>query len=199
MARTADMLLELVTAAIRDGTVEVTVFGAAMQKCGQLKAWDALQTIRDLQKRSNFKLTEFEMSIYLRSLAECVRIKGGVLRERQLMILSLAWEAWSDSMPFHVTKACIGSAIAVCAAAAPVAKSASLHWAEEMLQLAKNEQTQLDEVQYTSYVNVLAWNALHEKVDELRHNSSLLGWSPNEVTLGGLVNICAETYNAERA
>lgn len=199
MARTADSVLQLVTAAIRNGTVEITVFGAAMQKCGQLKAWDALKTIRDLQKHSGFKLTEIELSIYLHSLAECVRVKGGVLRERQLMILSLGREAWSDSMPFHVTKTCIGSVIAVCAAAAPVAKSESLRWAEEMLLTSKNENVHLDEVEYTPFVNVLAWNNLHGKVDELLRSSSLIGWSPNEVTLGGLINICAETYNAERA
>merc|ERR1712194_794489 len=75
--------------------VEPSVFGSAMQRCGQSRWWDALQDVRQIQLKT-CKLNTTGKNIYITALARAARHERlpGYAPERQRRLVPLAIEAW---------------------------------------------------------------------------------------------------------
>ena len=78
------LLLDLLQAACDAGSVDISIFSAAVQRCGQSRWWRPLQDVLQMQQKAQTKSDSVHVSSVLTALATCLRREGkfGVVAAR---------------------------------------------------------------------------------------------------------------------
>lgn len=196
-SKSIEELLQNLGSAIDTHRVDASVFGAAMQRCGQSRWWDALLTVRMLQKSSGMSLFYVQRNTYLAALRKSVRKEGGfgVVLERQQKAVALGKQVWEEVRPTADDTIGLNAALHLCAAGI---KIEGLEWAEELWQWAKAKGLPLTNESYSAFALVLEGCQLSDRVDEILAKHAEV-WAPDCVALGQLVNSAAEQRNWRRA
>lgn len=196
-----DELLRHLRAAFNFDGVDPSVIGAAMQRCGQGRWWDALQQVREMQRMTGVVLHPIVRNIYITALLRCVRGEQGfgAVSARQQELLRLARQAWEEAEPatdVDTFNSGVGAALSLCAASED---AAALVWGEEIWESARAQSFALYEVAHKQYVTFLAAHGHFERVDAALSASKHVDWSPDCVLLGALVNVAAERCDWRQA
>eukprot|EP00930_Biecheleria_cincta_P061354 TRINITY_DN46920_c0_g1_i1.p1 TRINITY_DN46920_c0_g1~~TRINITY_DN46920_c0_g1_i1.p1 ORF type:complete len:442 (+),score=55.27 TRINITY_DN46920_c0_g1_i1:31-1356(+) len=199
-SRTPKDLLQQLRAFVSSGEVDPSVFGAAMQQCGQSFWWDALLQIDRLRRQAKLTLHPIERNIFLTALARCVRNPAQNQENapsRQKRVLQIAQRIWGeveqplDEDNFNIG---LGVALTVCIAAG---EHAGLCWAEELWSWAeKHQHFQIYPMEYTLMARALEEYACYDRVDKFFQAGH--AWMSNVVMLGALLNIAAKRKHLAR-
>jgi len=202
MAKTSGDVLSSLDDAVKAGNIDVSVFGAAMQRCGQGRWWTTLQEVSKIRRESGTESNWVLTTIQISALAKAVRGEHGygVDTSRQQQLLQLAKSEWSDQDPSQVSGIALGAAWNVCAVCAQgPSRILAASWAEELMDLATLQQAQLSVVEWAQYLQVLEATSQTQRVNELIHDLHANGYKLNSTTLSALVNINADQRNSVRA
>ena len=200
LSRSPNELLKNLQMAINSDLVDTSVFGAAMQRCGQGRWWDALCEVRQRQVNIGIALDKIQGTMYLAALARCVRGEYGFgpIPERQKLIVPLAKQAWTEHRaPNDVQQDnfCFNAALRVCHSAAG---TDGIKWGEELWKWAAASGLELNKVSYTNFILLLEAHGKTPRVDAILSDAAKQGWKPDYATLGGLVNAAAERRDWQR-
>jgi len=203
-SNSAGELLERLRIAMTGGLVDVSVFSAAMQRCGQGRWWDALQEVRDEQLSVGVATSPILCTMYINAMTRSLRSERGfgVVPARQRQVLPFAKAAWDEAgiskhLDFPTAPCALNAALRLCAAVGR--EPAAFEWAAELWTWG-GQCCILDEISYSTFLLVLAVHRMPERVDELLAEAvrrTLL--KPNYILLGGLVNVAAEHRDWRRA
>mmetsp|Transcript_149131 Transcript_149131/g.415652 ORF Transcript_149131/g.415652 Transcript_149131/m.415652 type:complete len:468 (+) Transcript_149131:59-1462(+) len=202
LCRSSSELIGHLRSAIAAGRADASVFGAAMQRCGQSSWWDALLEVRRAQRQAGVTLWPLQRNICLTALSRCVRSAGdgsAAVPSRQRELVSLGREVWDEVGPAtdsDTFKSGLGAALRICAVADGVA---GLDWAEELWTWAQQQRFPLEAISYSNYALVLEVHNQPRRVDELLSACAQKNWRPSVVLLGALVNAAAERHDWLRA
>lgn len=191
-------LLRALHSALENESIDVSVFGAAMQRCGQGQWWDALLQVRGLQQQVGACLGPECLSIFLIALVRSIRGSGSDdALSRQHTALSLAKQAWIEANPSPSNCVVLCSALRLCSVVTEVAEC--LPWAEDLWQQATEDEPQPNSICFGVYALVLEENGLHDRVDELLFECAKGTWEVNRVALGALMNASVDQRNWQRS
>lgn len=195
LCKSSAELLRHVDEAIGTDAVDASVFSAAMQRCGQGRWWEALLRVRALQEECGVVLDPIGQNILMRSLAQCVRGEHGFgpVQDRRDAIVQLGRQAWEGCSQDSIS---LSAALNLCAVADRVEGS---RWADELLVWAQQQNFVMNTLCYTALALVFATHGPPEHVDDLLAKATQKAWTPDEVTLGALVNASAEQRDWHRA
>eukprot|EP00928_Gymnodinium_smaydae_P053071 TRINITY_DN37149_c0_g1_i1.p1 TRINITY_DN37149_c0_g1~~TRINITY_DN37149_c0_g1_i1.p1 ORF type:complete len:446 (+),score=19.79 TRINITY_DN37149_c0_g1_i1:175-1512(+) len=198
-AQTQEELLFRLETFANQGIIDSSVFGAAMQRCGQGFWWDALVRVEALRKNMKFPLYPIERNIFLTALARCVRNPGenrDIEPDRQKQILSMAKEVWVEvEQPRDVDNFNIGlgAALTVCHVSN---EPAGLQWADELWSWAQQQNFRIFPMQYRTMATALEEYGQHDRVDDMfQTNQDMMR---SVVTLGALLNVAAKKKDLRR-
>lgn len=202
MASTPGDVLSLLDAAVKVGNIDASVFGAAMQRCGQGRWWTTLQEVSRIRRDSGTTFVWVQTSIQLSALAKAVRGEQGygIDTSRQQQLLQLAKSEWSEQDASQVSCIALGAAWNICAICAQgPSSSLAASWAEELMDLATQQHVQLSFVEWAQYIQVLEATAQTQRVNEILGELHTNGYKLNSTTLSALININADQKNIFRA
>jgi len=185
--------------AIDSRRIDPSVFGAAMQRCGQGRWWDALLDVRQVQRWLGVRLFSAEGSIYLNALMRSVRSVSseGPTPARQRRLVELGKEAWHEvGGATRIETPMLNAALRLCSAAS---EHAGLVWGEELWAWAQQRGVALNKISYASFALLLESHALSDRVDAMLSGPGMAAWTPDFVDLGALVNVAGELRNWRRA
>ena len=176
--------------ATQKAEVDSSVFGAAMQKCGYRRWWDALLDVYRIQCDMGISLSGIQRCIFLAALGNCLKdrsISHWNMNGRRVKGLVLGKQIWQGmSAPSEATdydyNTALSSALSLCAAVG----EAALPWASEILELPSHFQKNV--FVYTSLLSLYEQTRHHLKVEELLKEMVSKSQPPNVVTLGELMN-----------
>mmetsp|Transcript_168808 Transcript_168808/g.536740 ORF Transcript_168808/g.536740 Transcript_168808/m.536740 type:complete len:372 (-) Transcript_168808:314-1429(-) len=191
-------LLSVVRRSIDQCCIDASVFGAALQRCGQGRWWSALSKVRKLQMHANISLFSVEGSIYSNALMRSIRDSSGdgIVTTRQKQLVSLGREVWHEVLGHaEIRTPFLNSALRLCSAAAD---REGLIFGEEMWLWAKQAGLKFDRTSYASFGLLLEVNGLCERVDSLLVSSGS-PWPPDCVDLSAVVNAAGELRDWGRA
>eukprot|EP00438_Fugacium_kawagutii_P018919 Skav209936 [mRNA] locus=scaffold102:229307:235593:+ [translate_table: standard] len=183
-----NQLMPLLRQAVDKKQVDASVFGAAMQKCGHCRWWDALLQVHQVQRRSGIPLFAIQRRILLTAIGSCLKdqsITSEHLNERKQVGLSLGKQIWKE-MPwppkdYNMT---LGAVLSLCAAVGPEA----LGWANDILESPMSQGFRQNVFVYTPLLSLYEQAGDHRKVGELLKEMVAENHPPNVVTLGHLIN-----------
>ena len=130
-SQTADELLHTLEKAILASEVDSSVFGAAMQRCGLGRWWDALLEVHARQRLIDEDMAFLQRRIFFAALASCLKDRSGgkgaaeTLAQRKKQGLALGTELWeglgsqlgtSSELSREEYNMLLGSAWSLCAA-----------------------------------------------------------------------------------
>lgn len=192
MATSPVHLWWIVAEALESGNVDVSVFGAAFQRCGQGRWWDALLEVRRLQQQCNLHLRPTQVSILLKALARSVRDEDGfgAVPGRQEQVVQLGKEVWSECNEHNVIT--FGAALNLCVAAPEIE---GLEWAEDLWRQIEELGIERTPPIFTAFAQVSAVHGITSRVNELLAQASRGQWKADAITLGALVNTYAEQWD----
>ena len=195
-------VIELVNVAKKEGKLEASVFGAAMQVCGNQGWWEGLVELRQIQRKEGVTLFSVERSIALTALAHCLKFrrKQQVVPERRPVALALAGQFWrevepaTDALAFNCS---LGSALklATCLDCLGAYNWGSEVWCEaEKVAFTKNQVT------LGAYICFLEQYQECDKVDALLEGQDEgVLQAMGVVLLGSLLNCSASRCDWQRA
>ncbi len=180
--------------ATQKAEVDSSVFGAAMQKCGHRRWWDALLDAYGIQCGMDISLSRIQRCIFLTALGNCLKDRSISCRKmnaRKVKGLILGKQIWQEmSVPSHAREynTALGAAFSLCAAVG----KAALPWASEIFQLPSHFQK--DVFVYTPLLSLYEQTGHHLKVEELLKEMVSKSQPPNVVTLGELMNAAGRDW-----
>ena len=182
--------------ATQKAEVDSSVFGAAMQKCGYRRWWDALLDVYRIQCDMDISLSGIQRCIFLAALGNCLKdrsISRWNMNGRRVKGLLLGKQIWQGmSAPSEATdydyNTALSSALSLCAAVG----EAALPWASEILELPSHFQKNV--FVYTSLLSLYEQTGHHLKVEELLKEMVSKSQPPNVVTLGELMNAAGRDW-----
>eukprot|EP00929_Paragymnodinium_shiwhaense_P052335 TRINITY_DN26221_c0_g1_i4.p1 TRINITY_DN26221_c0_g1~~TRINITY_DN26221_c0_g1_i4.p1 ORF type:complete len:480 (+),score=53.48 TRINITY_DN26221_c0_g1_i4:97-1440(+) len=199
-SRSPEQLLGKLQNAVTEARIDVSVFAAAMQRCGQGRWWDCLLLIPDLQKKAGVRPNGIQLCIYLTALTRCLKTIQGekshdVLQMRLETAVRLGKEFWDEIDPEdrNDINPSLSAALRLCASAR---HDEAFLWAEALWLAAPPDR--VNSITYEAYLLLLATHALHEQVDDLLVRAAHRLFEPSCVSLGALVNAAGEQHDAER-
>lgn len=195
MSRTAPELLSNLQRACEENQIDHSVFGAAVQRCGQGRWWEGLSSVYEVLQRSGVRLDNIGRSIFLTALWKCAGNefenkappRPGLLLALGEQVLRDVEEIADDSQ----FNALLGSALRLCVVAR---EERALAWAEELWAWSERQPFTKTVPVCNTYTFVLESYGLHERVDAM-----LAQVPPNQVLLGSLVNAAATLRDWRRA
>ena len=170
------------------------MFGAAMQKCGHQRWWDALMEVYRIQCGMDISLARIQRRIFLTALANCLKDRSISCRKmnaRKVQGLLLGKQIWQGmSVPSTATEynTALGAALSLCAAVG----EAALPWASEIFELPNHIQKGV--FVYTPLLSLYEQTRHHLKVEELLKEMVSKSQPPNVVTLGELMNAAGSDW-----
>ena len=202
MSKSPDELLNRLRAECRQevSVVDPSVFGSAMQRCGQGRWWDALQEVKQLQA-ATCSWDPPGRNMYIIALARAVRNERspGLSIERRQLLLPLAQQAWQEKTRPKESKndliMCISSTLRLCTVAQ---NPDAFDFAEDRFQLALQRRL-VSDIMYGNWVVICETYGHHERVDSYLAKARSGEWKASFVVLGGLIDAAAESYNWRRA
>eukprot|EP00931_Biecheleriopsis_adriatica_P122481 TRINITY_DN97471_c0_g1_i1.p1 TRINITY_DN97471_c0_g1~~TRINITY_DN97471_c0_g1_i1.p1 ORF type:complete len:494 (+),score=47.92 TRINITY_DN97471_c0_g1_i1:113-1594(+) len=166
--KTKAALFRCVTEACSNGCAEASIFGAAMQHCGNRRWWDILLKLQSYRREIGIKTGPVQLSIFLSALRHCARgPKFGMIDERRDKLLQLAKEAWSeaerplDAKSFNVV---LGAALRLCTAARD---ENGLSWGRELWEWIKTAGVRVEALPHGLYAVMLESYKQRSEVDEM--------------------------------
>ncbi|CAE7479904.1 unnamed protein product [Symbiodinium natans] len=182
------------------GALEASIFGSAMQRCGQGMWWDQLVYIYSMHRELGVSLHCIENNILLHALASCLKCKRTsveAMEIRKQQALKLARGAWGCPPPTAVADFNCGlsSALRLCARIG----SDAYAWADELWEWSEQQPLQKTYVTYAARMCLCEQRGQHASVADLLTQTMLQRLSPNEVVLGGLLEGAAASFNWKRA
>ena len=181
--------------ATQKAEVDSSVFGAAMQKCGHLRWWDALLEVYRIQCGMDIFPAPIQRRIFLTALGNCLKdrsISCRKMNERKVKGLLLGKQIWQGmSVPSTATEynMALGAALSLCAAVG----EAALPWASEIFDELPDH-IQKSVFVYTPLLSLYEQTRHHLKVEELLKEMVSKSQPPNVVTLGELMNAAGSDW-----
>ena len=195
-------VVELVETAKAEGKLEASVFGAAMQVCGNQGWWEGLVELRRLQRKEHVTLFSVERSIALTALAHCLKLrrKHLVVPERVPIALGMAKQFWieaepaTDALAFNCS---LGSALKL---ATCLDRESAYKWGLEVWSESEQVAFPKNHVTLGAYVCFLEHYQECDKVDALLEGQDeVFSQAMSVVLLGSLLNCSASRCDWQRA
>ncbi|CAE7585649.1 slc25a42 [Symbiodinium sp. CCMP2456] len=197
-------LLDLLHDACMAGSADISVFSAAVQRCGHKHWWGPLQHVLHLQQTREIKSDIVHVSSVLHSLATCLRQKGrfAVVPARAQKALEVGRKVFDEGKDVVTTDAefsiLLSSTFKLCY---QIADARCREWALEAWEWSSNQAFAKDALTWQAYLS------LSERYGEVRLVDRLLtqgqsegaSWTRDPVALGGLLNAAANRCDAARA
>ena len=202
--RTSKQLLDVLHDACMAGSADISVFSAAVQRCGHKHWWDPLQHVLDLQETREIKSDIVHVSSVLHSLATCLRQKGrfAVVPARAQKALEVGRKAFDEGKDVVATDAefniLLSSTFKLCYQIADVS---CREWALDAWEWSSSQAFAKNTITWQAYLS------LSERYEDVRLVDRLLtqgqseraSWTRDPVALGGLLNAAANRCDAARA
>ena len=203
-ARSPSSLQEIFEDARERDLVDASVFGAAMQLCGQRLWWDALLWLHREKERLNISFFCIQQSICLNSLACCLRCDRTQISSRQLLrrkslALGLAKRVFEERQPqtTYEFNCLLSASLKLCRLAGT---HEAMSWSAELLHWSKGQPFAKTIVSYATIVLILEQQERFDEVDDiLTIQLAKEDLAPNEVVSGGLLACQADRQNWQRA
>eukprot|EP00928_Gymnodinium_smaydae_P033709 TRINITY_DN24074_c0_g1_i1.p1 TRINITY_DN24074_c0_g1~~TRINITY_DN24074_c0_g1_i1.p1 ORF type:complete len:432 (-),score=27.50 TRINITY_DN24074_c0_g1_i1:80-1375(-) len=198
MSMTSQQMLQCLQLAISAGRVDASVFGAAAQRCGQGRWWDALLKVHSLHVSIGVPFLPVQRNMYLTALSRCTKGERGfgIVQSRKQTAVTLGKSIWL-AVDKSDAQANIGlnAALHLCVVSADMG---GVEWAEQLW-----EETcpgHKDRLSYSTYALVLETCGHVAKADALLAQGLVSkSWQPDSVDLGALVNAAGERFDWHRA
>ena len=150
----------------KEGKLEASVLGAAMQTCGNKGWWEGLLELRRLQQEQDIILFQVQQSIAFTALAHCLKQghKYAVVRERVPIALQIAKALWREVGPARDVKdysIVLSSALKL---ATSLQCEAAFVWGSELWSEAAFPQ---DHISFSAYICFLEQHQHPDEVDSL--------------------------------
>lgn len=199
LSHSPDQLLYRLRFAIKADNVDSSVFGAAAQRCGQNRWWDALRDVYALHRSHGPPMLSLQRNMYLAALFKCVKGEHGFgeVQLRRQQVLAVAQQIWAqvDCRDYSFLNAGLNAALRVCAASGD---THGLRWAKALWGVAAPQHK--DSISYGSFALVLETCSRPAEVDELLVSLPGTGlWHPDSVDLSALINAAGERKDWRRA
>ena len=191
-------VMQLVNKAKKDGRLEASVFGAAMQVCGSKGWWEGLLELRRIQQEEGVKLFPTELSIALTALSHCLRDerKGRIVPERVPIALKMGKTFWREARPARNTQ-CLSSALKL---ATCLNREAAYKWGSEVWSEANRAVFPESHITVSAYIWFLEHYQQCDEVDALLESrEKAVSEAVNRVLLGSLLNSTAARQDWQRA
>ena len=196
-SRSAKQLLSTFRRFMADGMVDASVVGAALQRCGHGRWWDALLQVLDLQEKSRIVLDFVGHSLLLNAMGSCLTCHNCTDLEkdaRKQRALKIAKRIWGQASPSTSLKlnCFLGPALKLCLR---IGCNEAFAWADEVWCSSEENKCfrtfQKDIMSYTAWLSLLELQGKHDDVDNLLFElgeGAKQHLTLNEVTLGDLIS-----------
>ena len=201
--RKLEVMMELLQGAVSHGKLEASVFGAAMQTCGNYGWWKGLLQLRRLQEKESIVLFTKELSIALNSLAHSLKVdhRKLVVPERVPIALDMAKTYWREVGPArcarnaHDFNVCLTSALKL---ATLLNCDAAYEWASKVWRTSPYDPSH---VAYSAYINLLEHYRQYVDVDVLLNSQdAVVSHALKDIVLlGSLIDCNARRRDWQRA
>eukprot|EP00929_Paragymnodinium_shiwhaense_P104703 TRINITY_DN69352_c0_g1_i2.p1 TRINITY_DN69352_c0_g1~~TRINITY_DN69352_c0_g1_i2.p1 ORF type:complete len:479 (-),score=21.87 TRINITY_DN69352_c0_g1_i2:330-1766(-) len=184
--------------AFEKSLVEPSVFGAAMQRCGEQRWWDVLLAIRDRQRQEDVQLGDVERNIFLTALSCSVKLRGSgkLVDERRRRLVEVGRSMWKE-VPKSRDARTFNSALSSCFRLCQLASTRQgLRWAVEVWEWSEHQPFPRNCISHHTYVCTMESYSEHATVESLLSQHDL---EKDEVMFGGLINCAAEQHDWRRA
>ena len=201
----AKMLLGTVESAMKLQQCDASVFGAAMQLCGQRWWWDALNIIYTWKEDYGVVFFAVQQSICLNALACCLRVNRNYIDRNQLTqrkkhAVRLGQTVFDERLPSTTLEfnCLLSASLKLCTLAGT---QEAFDWATNLLDWSEGQPFQKTIVTYSTLLMVLEKQGKHDLVETILRElmAGHRDLKPNEVVLGGLLNCAAEKCDSKRA
>eukprot|EP00438_Fugacium_kawagutii_P005589 Skav209408 [mRNA] locus=scaffold2187:122689:123888:+ [translate_table: standard] len=194
-------LLSRFQKALKEGKVDGSVVGAALQRCGQGLWWTELLEVQELSERNGIAWNSIQQNIFLTALASCLKCKSiGQTDQfvRRAKAFQLAQAVWGYSLPTgqRAFNCALSSALNVCA---QVGTKAAFSWADELWTWSQTQPFERSIVTYAARICLCEMQGRHDEVDDTLETCFNRNLRLNTVVLGGLMNCIAARLNPRRA
>ena len=185
--------------------VDASVFGAAMQHCGQNQWWAGLLEIWRQKEQLCMSFFCIQQSICLNALACCLRcdrtqISTSQLSERKGTALALAKVVFQERSPQtrYEFNCILSASLKLCHMSGT---DEAFQWSAEILNWSESQPFDKTIVSYATILIVLEKQGRYVDVEDILDNvlPSSGELQPNEVVLGGLLSCAADVRDWERA
>ena len=198
------LLLDLLQAACDAGSVDISIFSAAVQRCGQSRWWRPLQDVLQMQQKAQTKSDSVHVSSVLTALATCLRREGkfGVVAARAQAALKVGQEVVEEYQELVTTESdCNILLTAVFKLCSQIADAGSRQWALNIWEWSHAESFEKDDLTWAAFLTLSEQFGDESLVDRHFRNglSHKASWIENPVLLGGLLNAAANRCSAARA
>ena len=203
-AKSPSSLQEIFQNAVERDLVDASVFGAAMQLCGQNLWWEALLWLHQQKEQLSISFFCIQQSICLNSLACCLKcdrrqIPSRKLLKRKTLALELAKRVFEERQPqtTYEFNCLLSASLKLCRMAGT---REAMSWSEELLHWSQGQSFAKTIVSYATMLLILEQQERVEEVDDiLTIQLEKEDLEPNEVVLGGLLDCQAGRSNWQRA
>ena len=199
-------LLDLLHDACMAGSADISVFSAAVQRCGQRHWWGPLQRVLDLQQKQTREIKPdiVHVSSVLHSLATCLRQKGrfAVVPARAQKALEVGRKAFDEGKNVvttdHDFNILLSSIFKLCY---QIGDASSREWALEAWEWSSKQAFEKDGLTWQAYLSLSEHYGDVRLVDKLltQGQSEGASWVRDPVALGSLLNAAANRCDAARA
>lgn len=200
-AKTPKKLLKLLDAAVSAGQVDSSVLGAAMQTCGSQQWWKPLLRVHAVQEALGVQLHEIYKLIFLNSLACCLKQRKGhehELRDRKAQAFKLGKQVWESLLP-PSTDSDFNSAICSAWKLCVAIGSPAFSWGVDILDWSQTQRFSQNIISRSTLLAMYEQNGQQEQVNLMLKQTVLQNnLVPNEVMLGQLINVPAESWDWKR-
>ncbi|CAE7920950.1 slc25a42 [Symbiodinium necroappetens] len=202
--RSSKLLLDLLRAACDAGRVDISIFSAAVQRCGQMRWWRPLQDILQMQHKAQVKLDCVHVSSVLNALATCLRRDGKfeVVPARAQAALKIAHEVIEECKGLVQTESDYNILLtALFKLCSQIASVRSHQWALRIWDWSSATAFEKDSLTWTAFLTLSEQFGDESLVDRYLQEglSDGASWTRNPVLLGGLLNAAANRRRAARA
>ena len=195
-------LRDLVKGGIEEGLGEASVFGAAVQTCGNRGWWEGFLELHQLCEDEGMKLDVVQRNIALDALSHLLKPEGkyGIDRERAFVALEMAKWYWEEVAPAQDTA---NFNIGLCSSL-KLATCLDFHdariWALSLWSEAHQAKFRKTHITYSAYIRFLEHYQQYHEVDALLQSTNRnVSRALNCVLLGSLLDCSAARGDWQRA
>ena len=195
-------VFELVNVAKKEGKLEASVFGAAMQVCGNQGWWEGLVELRQIQRKEGVTLFSVERSIALTALAHCLKLRRRqqVVPERRPVALALAGQFWREVEPATDALTFNSSLSSALKLATCVDCEGAYNWGSEVWRESEEVAFRKSHITLSAYICFLEQYQQCAAVDSLLESQDeVMSEAINVVLLSSLLNCLALRQDWQRA
>ena len=201
-SRSWEEVMDLVNAAKAEGKLEASVFGAAMQTCGNFGSWEGLMKLRQLQHKEGTALYPIQRNIALTALTYSLKRgrKYAVVPNRAEAALEMAKQVWKE-VEAATDKVNFNNGISsVLKLATCMDSDAACAWGLEIWSESKSAAFEKDHISFSTYLCFLEHYKRCDEVDALlESDEEVVSRAVNYVSVGGLLNSISQRLDWERA